>query len=443
MGRHGVGVITDNGERLVNFCQQNDLFIGRTLFAQKEIHKFTWTSPDDRTQNQVDHIIINSRWRLSLQDVRVMRHADIGSDHSLLGAKVPLKLRKAKTGDIKNQHYDVVTLKDPKVKEAQKEDRSKNKLLDTKSLRLKEIISKEYSKKDKVVKTSARRDKRRYIDRLVEEAETAAEHNDMWTVYQNTRKLKGDYGQHNALPVRAEDGTHVTLEEEKLKRCEEAPTELKTGTIVKLPKEGNLGNCNNWRGITLLSLTSKIFSCIILQRISTAVDGILRQEQTGFRKGKSCIDYIFVLRQILEQSHEWNGSLYVVFVDFEKAFDSLHRDSLWKILRHYGIPKKIVNVIRSLYENFERRVVHNNQVTEPFKVETGVKQGCILSPLFFSMAIDRIIRRTTEGRRQGIQWTLTSLLDDLDFADDIGLLASRNQDINSRRHNSWHCQQAP
>ena len=175
---------------------------------------------------------------------------------------------------------------------------------------------------------------------------------------------------------------------QKIWDSEEAPSEWKTGTIVKLSKKGDLGNCNNWRGITLLSLTSKIFSRIILQRITTAVDGILRQEQAGFRKGKSCIDHIFILRQILEQSHEWNGSLYVVFVDFEKAFDSLHRDSLWKILQHYGIPQKLVNVIRSLYKNFECRVVHNNQLTDPFKVETGVKQGCILLPLLFSMAND-------------------------------------------------------
>ena len=216
---------------------------------------------------------------------------------------------------------------------------------------------------------------------------------------------------------------------QKIWDSEEAPSEWKTGIIVKLHKKGDLGNCNNWRGITLLSLTSKIFSHIILQRITTAVDGILRREQAGFRKGKSCIDHIFVLRQILEQSHEWNGSLYVVFVDFEKAFDSLHRDSLWKILRHYGIPQKLVNVTRSLYENFECRVVHNNQLTDPFMVETGVKQGCILSPLLFSIAIYWIMRRTTEGRRQGIQWTLTSLLDDLDYDDDIRLLASRNQDI--------------
>ena len=95
-----------------------------------------------------------------------------------------------------------------------------------------------------------------------------------------------------------------------------------------------IGNCNHWRGITLLSTTSKVFTRIILKRIKEAIDEVLRQEQAGFREGKSCIDHIFVLGQILEQSHEWNSPLYIMFIDFEKAFDSPHRPSLWKILRH-------------------------------------------------------------------------------------------------------------
>ena len=77
---------------------------------------------------------------------------------------------------------------------------------------------------------------------------------------------------------------------QKIWDSEKAPKDWNTGVIVKLPKKGNLGNCNNWRGITLLSLSSKIFSCTILQRITTAVDNILRQEHAGFRKGKSCIE---------------------------------------------------------------------------------------------------------------------------------------------------------
>ena len=145
-----------------------------------------------------------------------------------------------------------------------------------------------------------------------------------------------------------------------------------------------------------------------------------------------CIDHIFVLRQILEQSHEWNSPLYTVFVDFEKAFDSLHRASLWKILRHYGIPQKLTNIIKSLYEKFECRVIHGNNMSEPFHVKTGVKQGCILSPMLFSLAIDWLMHGVTQDKKQGIQWTFTSLLEDLDYADDLGLLSSRYIDAQQK-----------
>ena len=568
MGKHGEGECTDNGERLIDLCEENDLVIGGTLFQHKTIHKLTWTSPDGRTKSQIDHIIINGKWRRSLNDVRVMRHADVGSDHNLLVAKMTLKLRKAKIGDKRSQRFDVAKLKDPTsrkefnialknhfailqdetaltidsfntaMKEAAKETigyrkstknewlsddtwksieerrQIKKQLLDSKSPRLKERTAAQYREKDKEVKTSARRDKRQYIEQLAEKAERAAEQKDMKTVYMTTKKLSGNWGQSQDIPLKAGNGTTITEERAKLERwknhfqqilnrpdppvladipeanedlnidlgdisveevkaaikkmksgkapgqdgiCPEmlkaeeevtpivlqqilqdiweketCPDTWRTGTIIKLPKKGDLGDCNNWRGITLLSLTSKVFCRIILQRIIAAVDTILRQEQAGFRKGRSCTDHIFTLRQILEQSHEWNSSLYLVFVDFEKAFDSLHRDSLWKILRHYGIPQKLVQVMKNLYENFECRVIHNNELTEPFSVETGVRQGCILSPILFSLAIDWLMKRVTEEQRRGIQWTLLSSLEDLDYADDIALMSHRHQDIHQK-----------
>ena len=128
-------------------------------------------------------------------------------------------------------------------------------------------------------------------------------------------------------------------------------------------------------------MSSKMFCRIILQRLSDAVNTILRQEQAGFCKRRSCTDQIFILHQILEQSQEWNASFYAVFVDFEKAFRSLQIESLWRNLCHYGLPEKLVNVIKALFVDFECKVIHDNHLTESFNVNTGVKQGCILPPL--------------------------------------------------------------
>ena len=71
------------------------------------------------------------------------------------------------------------------------------------------------------------------------------------------------------------------------------PKDWTQGLIVKLPKKGDLQMCDNWRGITLLSIPSKVFCKIILKRIEAAVDAMLREEQSGFRRGRGCIDQIF------------------------------------------------------------------------------------------------------------------------------------------------------
>ena len=93
------------------------------------------------------------------------------------------------------------------------------------------------------------------------------------------------------------------------------------GLIVKLPKKGDLTECNNWRGVTLMVVAEKVLDRIIITRIRDGIDDKLRQEQAGFRKGRGTTEQIFILRNIIEQCIEWNANLYVCFVDFEKAFD--------------------------------------------------------------------------------------------------------------------------
>ena len=142
----------------------------------------------------------------------------------------------------------------------------------------------------------------------------------------------------------------------------------------------------------LLSIASKVLCRVLLNRMEGALDIKLRDEQAGFRKGRSCTDHIAIQRIIVEQSLEWQSSAYIYFVDFQKAFDSIHREILWKLLRHCGVPSKIVNIIRKLYEGFTAQIVHNGRLTEKFQMQTGVRQGCLFSPLLFLVALDWVTR---------------------------------------------------
>ena len=90
MGKFGVGIMNDNGERLCDFCSVNGLVITGTIFPHKEIHKLTWRSPDGKTVNQIDHVMVNGLMRASIMDTRVMRGADVYSDHYLLRTRIRL-----------------------------------------------------------------------------------------------------------------------------------------------------------------------------------------------------------------------------------------------------------------------------------------------------------------------------------------------------------------
>lgn len=96
---------------------------------------------------------------------------------------------------------------------------------------------------------------------------------------------------------------------------------------------------------------------------------------------------------------------------------------LWKMLKHYGIPQKLINIIN--YSGTSCRVIHDEQLLESFEVKSGVTQGCLLSPFLSLLGVDWIMRKTIHisGQRNGIQWTLAQQLDDLEHAGDIASLS--------------------
>ena len=209
---------------------------------------------------------------------------------------------------------------------------------------------------------------------------------------------------------------------------ERTPSEWGKGIILPLPKKGDLSYCNNNRGITLLDIAGKVFFTIMLLRVKDELDDKMRDNQAGFRKGRSCQDQIFSLNQIIEKCLDQQLPFLINFIDFKAAFDSVHRPSLWEILKIYGIPTKILNIVQNSYKDTTCAVRSEGSLSSWFKIITGVRQGDIWSPMLFGIAIDFVMRAAVDKNNRGL--TLLPRrssrypevkLADLDYADDIAL----------------------
>ena len=138
--------------------------------------------------------------------------------------------------------------------------------------------------------------------------------------------------------------------------------------VVPMPKKGDLHDCDNWRGISLLDIVGKVFARILQERLQKVVEDTLLDSQCGFRKGRGCVDMIFVARQIVEKTREHNSTLYILFVDLRKAYDSVYRLALWKVLEKYGIPPTMLSIIRSFHEGMAAEVRVGNETTDLIEV---------------------------------------------------------------------------
>lgn len=192
--------------------------------------------------------------------------------------------------------------------------------------------------------------------------------------------------------------------------------------------------CSNWRGITILNVVNKVIAQVLHHRIFKVLEQNMRPEQAGFRPNKSCIDHINSLRVIVEQSAEMRAPLYLIFIDFERAFDCLDQSAIWKVLRCYGVPEKMIRLIKALYDDAKCLVLHEGLKSNHISVKTGVRQGCILSPLLFNLVLDAIMRQSI-STNNGIHLGLQTRLNDLDYADDICLLSQSYSELQQKINN--------
>ena len=123
--------------------------------------------------------------------------------------------------------------------------------------------------------------------------------------------------------------------------------------------------------------------------------------QAGFRKGRGTRDQIANIRWIIEKAKEFQKNIYFCFIDYAKAFDCVDHNKRWEILKEMGIPEHLTCLLRNLYAGQEATVRTGHETTDWFQIGKGVRQSCILSPCFFNLCAEYIMRNAGLDEAQG------------------------------------------
>ena len=198
------------------------------------------------------------------------------------------------------------------------------------------------------------------------------------------------------------------------------PSTFKKALIVVLYKKGDRAECKNYRPISLLSHIYKLFMTIIGNRITNDLYSCLPISQAAYQPGRGTVEQIFALSQMIEKSIEFNKPLYLVFIDFTKAFDSIKLDKLWSILDKTPLNKNYINLLKSVYDGSQASIKTDLGNTRFVDIRKGVKQGDMLSAILFCVALAAVILKTEEVCSTGFSIG-GHIISNLSYADDIAL----------------------
>ena len=156
-----------------------------------------------------------------------------------------------------------------------------------------------------------------------------------------------------------------------------------------------------------MSLCAKLRNKMLLLRIRPHLDPLLRANQNGFRPRRGTTQHVLALRRVFEQCRLKQGTRCVsVFIDYSKAFDSISRSMMQKILLAYGIPEKVVRMIMRLYNGSKAHVMTADGPSDEFDITAGVLQGDTLAPFIFVIVVDWVMRNAIEEVGEGTGFSL-------------------------------------
>nr|VZI05538.1 unnamed protein product [Spirometra erinaceieuropaei] len=199
---------------------------------------------------------------------------------------------------------------------------------------------------------------------------------------------------------------NLTALSQEMWRQGEVPQDFKDATIVHLYKrKGNRQVCDNHRGTSLLNIAENIFARVLLNRLNNHLDqGLLPESQCGILRHRGTTGMIFEARQLQKKCQEMRTHLYSSFVDLTKAYNTVNREELWKLMQKFGCPERPTQMVRQLHDGMMARFTDNGATSEAFAVTNGVKQGCVLAPTLFSLMFSAMpIMDAYRDERPGIR----------------------------------------
>ena len=199
---------------------------------------------------------------------------------------------------------------------------------------------------------------------------------------------------------------------------------FETSILFPIFKKGDRSLVSNYRGISFMNCIAKVLMGILTDRLTTWVNDnkILNEFQAGFRSKYSTVDNIYNLCSIVNIKLQEKKKVYAFFVDFRAAFDKVSRSHLFYKLHALGVSTKFLNFLICIYGSTKFKILSNGEYSNPFETHTGLKQGCLMSPILFSIYLNDLHEYLEGGL----------YIDDLNvrllmYADDIVILS---EDIN-------------
>ena len=204
------------------------------------------------------------------------------------------------------------------------------------------------------------------------------------------------------------------------------PKRTEESEFIVIPKKEGAVECGKHRTISIMSQVAKIVLRVIDERLRRKVEETVDRAQFGFRKGKGTPNAIFVLRTIIERAIEKQKDLFMCFVDFEKAFDTVRHEVLVERLRRLGVDAADIRILTNLYWGQRAVVRIGDEKSDWIKIEKGVRQGCVLSPDLFSLYSQAVMDEIAD--LEGIKVGGLNI-NNIRYADDTVLIADTEEKL--------------